>query len=111
MTSTSIAQAAATIYRQGVTDDSEVKGIVEGATKFGAVSDLSTDEAISVMTASMQNFKKEGESTEEVVKRIGDTWSYMGDAVATEGADIADAMSRASASVNSVGISFEKASA
>lgn len=111
VTSTSIAQAASTIYRQGVTGDSEVKGIVEGATKFGAVSELSTDEAISVMTASMQNFKTETETTAQVVERIGDAWSYMGDAVATSGADIADAMSKASASVNSVGLGFEKASA
>jgi len=59
----------------------------------------------------MQNFREETESAEEVVLRIGDTWSYMGDAVATEGADIAEAMSKASASVQSVGIEFERASA
>ena len=75
VTSTSIAQSASTIYRQGVTSDAEVKGIVEGATKFGAVSDLTTDQAIEVMTASMQNFKKETETTAQVVDRIGDTGS------------------------------------
>lgn len=110
-TSTSLATAASTIYRQGITDDREVSGIIKGVTKFGAVTDLSTDQAIQVMTASMQNFKKETESTEQVVNRIGDTWSYMGDAVATEGSDIAEAMSKASASVASVGLEFERASA
>lgn len=111
VTSTSLATAAATIYRQGETDDRAVKGIIKGVSKFGAVTDLSTDQAIDVMTASMQNFKTETESTEEVVNRIGDAWSYMGDAVATEGADIAEAMSKASASVKSVGLEFERASA
>ena len=109
--STEIAKAAATIYRQGYTDKGDVEGIISGVTKFGAVTDLSTDQAIQYMTASMQNFRKESESAEEVVARIGDTWSYMGDAVATEGADIATAMDKASASLSSVGVEFERASA
>lgn len=109
--STEIAKAAATIYRQGYTDKGDVEGIITGVTKFGAVTDLSTDQAIKYMTASMQNFRKESESAEEVVARIGDTWSYMGDAVATEGADIATAMDKASASLSSVGVEFERASA
>ena len=111
MTSTTIAQAAASVYRQGYTDDAEVAGILKGVTKFGAVSDLSTDEALDTMTASMQNFRREGESAQQVVERIGDTWSYMGDAVATEGADVAEAMGKASASVKSVGLEFERSSA
>lgn len=109
--STEIAKAAATIYRQGYTDKSDVEGIISGVTKFGAVTDLSTDQAIKYMTASMQNFRKESESAEDVVARIGDTWSYMGDTVATEGADIATAMDKASASLSSVGVEFERASA
>ena len=43
--------------------------------------------------------------------RIADTWSYMGDAVATSAPEIADAMSKASASLKSVGVEFERASA
>ena len=109
--STEIAKAAATVYRQGYTDKGDVEGIISGVTKFGAVTDLSTDQAIKYMTASMQNFRKESESAEDVVARIGDTWSYMGDAVATEGADIATAMDKASASLSSVGVEFERASA
>lgn len=111
VSSVDLATAAATIYRQGYTDNQEVSDIITGATKFGAVSDLSTEESIKSMTASLQNFRKEGESAKEIVDRIGDTWSYMGDAVATEGSDIADAMGKASASVASVGLEFERASA
>ena len=43
--------------------------------------------------------------------RIADTWSYMGDAVATSAPEIAEAMSKASASLKSVGVGFERASA
>ena len=109
--STEVAKAAATIYRQGYTNKSDVEGIISGVTKFGSVTDLSTDQAIQYMTASMQNFRKESESAEDVVARIGDTWSYMGDSVATTGADIATAMDKASASLSSVGVGFERASA
>lgn len=111
VTSTSIAQAASAVYRQGYTSNTEVSGILRGITKFGAVSDLSTDQALSTMTASMQNFKKETESAQQTVERIGDTWSYMGDSVATNSTEIAEAMSKASASVKSVGLEFERASA
>lgn len=111
VTSVDLATAAATVYRQGYTDNREVSDIITGATKFGAVSDLTTAESIKSMTASLQNFREEGESAKEIVDRIGDTWSYLGDAVATEGADIADAMGKASASVASVGLGFERASA
>lgn len=110
-TSVDLATAAATIYRQGYSSDREVSDIITGATKFGAVSGLSTAESIDAMTASLQNFREKTESAQEVVEKIGDTWSYMGDAVATEGADIADAMGKAAASVASVGLEFEKASA
>lgn len=109
-TSTSIAEAATTIYRQGIRDTADIEGTITGITKFAAVTGLSVKEGIDVMTASMQNFREEGESAESVVMRIGDTWSYMGDAVATSGAKVAAAMSKASASVKAVGVSFEKAS-
>lgn len=109
--STSIAKSAATIYRQGYTSEAEVEAIISGATKFGAVTDLTTDEAIGVMTASLQNFKREGEDVTTLVGRITDTWSYMGDTVATNGVEISKAMSKASASVKGVGIEFETASA
>lgn len=111
VTSVDLATSAATIYRQGYTDNREVSDIITGATKFGAVSDLTAEESIKSMTASLQNYREEGESAKEVVEKIGDTWSYMGDAVATEGKDIAAAMGKASASVKSVGVEFEQASA
>lgn len=110
VTSTEIARAAATIYRQGISDPGVVNGVVSGATKFGAVTGMTTDEAIASMTAAMQNFKQESESTADTVQRIGDTWSYMGDAVATNGEEIANAMSKASASVKTVGVEFQTAS-
>ena len=110
VTSTDIAKTAATIYRQGYTSPKEVQAIIEGATKFGAVTGQTTEKALQSMTATMQNFRKDGMDMVEFVQRIGDTWSYMGDNVATTGEEISVAMDKMAASVNMVGVSFEQAS-
>ena len=110
VTSTDIAKTAATIYRQGYSDPKEVEAIIQGATKFGAVTGQTTEKALQSMTATMQNFRKDGMDMIQFVQRIGDTWSYMGDNVATTGEEISIAMDKMAASVNMVGVSFEQAS-
>ena len=111
VTSTEIAKANATIFRQGFQDPNQAAAITRGATKFGAVTGIGTNSAIQNMTAAIQNFYKEGEDIGQFVEHLGDVWSYMGDKVATTGSEISEAMSKTAASVNSVGVSMEQASA
>lgn len=111
VSSVDIAKSAATIYRQGISDANEVQAVVQGAVKFGAVTGQTTAAAIQSMTASMQNFRKEGEDIGVFVEHIGDVWSYMGDSVATTGAEISVAMDKTAASLSTVGVEFEQASA
>lgn len=110
VSSTEIAQANATIFRQGFTDSAQAQAVTVGATKFGAVTGIGTAAAIQNMTAAIQNFRKENEDIGDFVMRLGDTWSYMGDSVATTGEEISAAMGKTSASIQSVGVSMEKAS-
>ena len=109
-TSAELAGTAADIYRQGVTDDAEVLARLEQITKFSQISGLDTDTALETMTATINNFKKEGESVEGVATRIADAWAYMGDAVASDASDIGIAMQRTAASAANVGLSIEKTS-
>lgn len=111
VSSTEIAKANATIFRQGFQDPNQAAAITRGATKFGAVTGIGTNSAIQNMTAAIQNFYKEGEDIGQFVEHLGDVWSYMGDTVATTGSEISEAMSKTAASVNSVGVSMEQASA
>ena len=111
VSSTEIAKANATIFRQGFQDPNQAAAITRGATKFGAVTGIGTSSAIQNMTAAIQNFYKKGEDIGQFVEHLGDVWSYMGDTVATTGEEISEAMSKTAASVNSVGVSMEQASA
>lgn len=110
VSSTEIAKANATIYRQGFQDPAQAQAVTKGATKFGAVTGIGTSAAIQNMTAAIQNFYEEGSDIGAFVEHLGDTWSYMGDTVATTGEQIAEAMAKSSASIKSVGISMEQAS-
>lgn len=110
VSSTEIAQANATIFRQGFTNSADAQAVTVGATKFGAVTGIGTAAAIQNMTAAIQNFREEGDDIGEFVMHLGDVWSYMGDTVATTGEEISAAMGKTSASIQSVGVSMEKAS-
>lgn len=111
LTSTEIAKSAVDIYRQGYGSAEDVVGVSKGAAVFGAITSMDTDAAMNTMTAALQNFQEEGESMEHLAFRIADTWSYMGDAVATEASDIGTAMSKVAGSATNVGLSLEQTSA
>ena len=108
--SAELAGTAADIYRQGVTDEAEVLARLEQITKFSQISGLDTDTALETMTATINSFRREGETVEGVAKRIADAWAYMGDAVASDASDIGIAMQRTAASAADVGLSIEKTS-
>lgn len=111
LTSTEIAKSAVDIYRQGYGSAADVAGVSKGAAVFGAITSMDTDKAMNTMTAALQNFQREGESMEHLAFRIADSWSYLGDAVATEASDIGDAMSKVAGSATNVGLSLEQTSA
>lgn len=111
LTSTQIAKSAVDIYRQGYGSADDVVGVSKGASVFGAITKMDTDKAMETMTAALQNFQRDGESMEHLAFRIADSWSYLGDAVATEASDIGDAMSKVAGSAVNVGLSLEQTSA
>ena len=111
LTSTQIAKSAVDIYRQGYASAEDVVGVSKGASVFGAITKMDTDKAMNTMTAALQNFQREGESMEHLAFRIADSWSYLGDAVATEASDIGTAMSKVAGSATNVGLSLEQTSA
>lgn len=111
LTSTQIAKSAVDIYRQGYASAEDVVGVSKGASVFGAITKMDTDRAMETMTAALQNFQREGESMEHLAFRIADSWSYLGDAVATEASDIGTAMSKVAGSATNVGLSLEQTSA
>lgn len=111
LTSTAIAKSAVDIYRQGYGSAEDVVGVSKGASVFGAITKMDTDKAMNTMTAALQNFQREGESMEHLAFRIADSWSYLGDAVATEASDIGTAMSKVAGSATNVGLSLEQTSA
>lgn len=110
ITSTSIAKAAVSIYRQGY-QGSDVQGVTRGAAIFGAITAKGTDSALQTMTAALQNFQREGESMEELAIRISDSWSLLGDSVATSAEDIGTAISKVAGSATNVNLSLERTSA
>lgn len=110
VTSSSIAKAAVSIYRQGY-QGSDVQGVTKGAAVFGAITATDTDSALQTMTAALQNFRRDGESMEELAFRISDSWSMLGDSVATTAADIGTAIGKVAGSATNVGLSLERTSA
>ena len=111
LTSTQIAKSAVDIYRQGYGSAADVVGVSKGASVFGAITSMETDAAMNTMTAALQNFQKDGETMEHLAFRIADSWSYLGDAVASEASDIGTAMSKVAGSATNVGLSLEQTSA
>lgn len=111
LTSTQIAKSAVDIYRQGYASAEDVVGVSKGASVFGAITKMDTNKAMNTMTAALQNFQREGENMEHLAFRIADSWSYLGDAVATEASDIGTAMSKVAGSATNVGLSLEQTSA
>lgn len=98
------------IYRQGYDNPEDVAGIQKWTTIFGAITGSDTSAALETMTAALQNFRKEGETTTELAQRIADSWSFLGDAVATSAGDVGTAMGKVAGSAANVGVGLEQVS-
>lgn len=107
LTSTELAEAAVDLYRQGL-NDQEVDNRLSMYAKFAKVAAVDTADATKIMTAAVNNFLKDGQSSADLAEEIADTYAYMGDATATSSKDIGVAMQKTAASANNVGLSFKK---
>lgn len=110
VTATELAAAAEELYRQGL-DDSEVLSRMESITTYAKISGETFSEAVELITASVNSFAKEGESTADLTEHIVDVWSYLGDAVATSSGEIGTAMQKVAASGQAAGFTLEELSA
>lgn len=107
LTSIELAEAAVDLYRQGL-NDQEVDNRLSMYAKFAKVAAVDTADATKIMTAAVNNFLKDGQSSADLAEEIADTYAYMGDATATSSKDIGVAMQKTAASANNVGLSFKK---
>lgn len=107
LTSIELAEAAVDLYRQGL-NDQEVDNRLSMYAKFAKVAAVDTAEATTIMTAAVNNFLKDGQSSADLAEEIADTYAYMGDATATSSKDIGVSMQKTAASANNVGLSFKK---
>lgn len=103
VTSTELASAAVTFYRQGLNDD-EVNGRLEWVTKYAKVANISFENAAELVTATSNAMSKDIQGD---VQRVVDVFLYLGDHAATTGEEIGKAMQKASASATEFGLSFE----
>lgn len=103
VTSTELATAAVTFYRQGL-EDSQVNARLEWVTKYAKVAKVEFSSAAELVTAAMNSMSKDIDGD---VQRVVDVFLYLGDAAATSGEEIGKAMQKASASATEFGLSFE----
>ena len=81
VSSTEIASAAVTFYRQGL-DDSAVNKRLEWVTKYAKVANIAFDDAAQLVTAAANSMS---EDIQGDIQRIVDVFLYLGDAAATSG--------------------------
>lgn len=98
ISSTDIATAATTFYRQGL-DEEETKSRTKWASMYAKITAQSFDEAATQVTASVNSM---GISAQEVV----DVFTYLGDNSASSGAEIGEAMQKAAAAAAEFGLDF-----
>lgn len=103
VTSSELASAAVTFYRQGLNDE-QVEDRLNWVTKYAKVANLDFEEAAQLITASTNAMSADIQGD---VERVVDVFLYLGDAAATSGEEIGKAMQKASASATEFGISFE----
>ena len=103
VTSTELAEAAVTFYRQGLGDE-QVEARLEWVTKYAKLAKIEFSSAAELVTAAMNSMAKD---IDEDVQRVVDVFLYLGDAAATSGEEIGKAMQKASASATEFGLSFE----
>ena len=103
VTSTELAEAAVTFYRQGLGDE-QVEARLEWVTKYAKLAKIEFSSAAELVTAAMNSMAKDIDGD---VQRVVDVFLYLGDAAATSGEEIGKAMQKASASATEFGLSFE----
>lgn len=101
VTSTELAQAAVTFYRQGL-NDTQVNDRLRWVTMYSKVANIDFDTAATLITASTNAMQ-----LQDQVEKVVDVFLYLGDAAATSGEEIGTAMQKASASATEFGVSFE----
>ena len=106
-TSTTAYTDAALIYYQQGLGDAEVKERTEATIKLANVSRQSAEEVSSQMTAIWNNFKTEGKT----VEYYEDVITALGANTASSSSEIAEGLSKFAAVADTVGLSYEKASA
>ena len=106
-TSTTAYTDAALIYYQQGLGDAEVKERTEATIKLANVSRQSAEEVSSQMTAIWNNFKTEGKT----VEYYADVITALGANTASSSSEIAEGLSKFAAVADTVGLSYEKASA
>ena len=103
VTSTELAEAAVTFYRQGLGDE-QVEARLEWVTKYAKLAKIEFSSAAELVTAAMNSMS---EDIDGDVQRVVDVFLYLGDSAATSGEEIGKAMQKASASATEFGLSFE----
>ncbi len=98
ISSTDIATAATTFYRQGL-DEEETQSRTKWASMYAKITAQSFDEAATQVTASVNSM---GISAQEAV----DVFTYLGDNSASSGAEIGEAMQKAAAAAAEFGLDF-----
>ncbi|MGG1663097.1 phage tail tape measure protein [Brevibacillus sp. NRS-1366] len=102
ITTNELAKGAAELARQGLSQG-EVFARMRTITEYAKISNLSFNESVEIMTASINSMGVTAE-------RAADVFSYMGDATATGADEIGKAMQRVGGTAGAIGIEFEKVS-
>ena len=99
VSSTEIANAAVTFWRQGLSED-EVNARLQSTIQYAKISSLEFKDAAELMTAATNGLDIEA-------SRVADVWAYLGDASASGADEIGKAMQKVAATAESAGLSFE----
>lgn len=103
VSSTEIASAAVTFYRQGL-GDQDVQKRLEWVTKYAKIANIDFENAAQIVTSATNSM---AEDIQGDIQRVVDVFLYLGDSAATSGEEIGLAMQKASASATEFGLSFE----
>lgn len=99
VSSTEIANAAVTFWRQGLSED-EVNSRLQSTIQYAKISSLEFKDAAELMTAATNGLDIEA-------SRVADVWAYLGDASASGADEIGKAMQKVAATAEGAGLSFE----
>lgn len=99
-TTQGVAEASVTFYRQGLTQV-EVMERVRVATQFATIANIDFADASKILTATVN-------SMGVPIERAADVMTYLGDATATEAAEIGRALQKVGGSAAAAGLEYEK---